>query len=190
MTPREQIIRTVAAMTDDECLAVFPQLRRWWLDVAIKPAQVPRQHAQSRQRRATDQITHREIVRYVVDSENRVKVARTYDAERTPEAMRWPVVIGVDIAAAMPETVQRERLTAMLDAARQTCLPQSWQFPSAIIAGETRITHVYATGRTGHMAVSIWMVPAVPVAAAPNGTTGACIVGFTVVAQQLASWLF
>jgi hypothetical protein len=104
--------------------------------------------------------------------------------------MRWPVVIGVDIAAAMPETVQRERLTAMLDAARQTCLPQSWQFPSAIIAGETRIAHVYATGRTGHMAVSIWMVPAVPVAAAPNGTTGACIVGFTVVAQQLASWLF
>jgi hypothetical protein len=42
MTPREQLTRTVAAMTDEECAVVFPQIRIFWLAiVASVPTRPP-----------------------------------------------------------------------------------------------------------------------------------------------------
>jgi hypothetical protein len=139
-----------------------------------------------------DRTTHSEIVRFVVDIDNRIRFVRTYDEARTPEPMRYPVAYGLDITTLMPEP-QRARMAEVLAHVRRTCEAQTWQFPSAVMEGEFRIAHVYATSQPGHMAVSVWMVPTVSTAddiEDQNGTTGACLVGTLAVAHQLAAWLF
>jgi hypothetical protein len=192
MTPREQIIRTVAAMTDEECIAVFPQLRRWWLDAAIPAQPLPARPVERRRRRVMDHTTHTEIVRFVVDINNRIRFVRTYDEARTPVPMRYPAAYGLDLTTLMPEP-QRARMAEVLAHVRRTCEAQTWQFPSAVIEGEFRIAHVYATSQPGHMAVSIWMVPAVlhEIAADERkSSVHGCVLGAAAIGQQLTDWLF
>jgi hypothetical protein len=163
--PSEIFKRTVASMTDEECAACLPRLRKWLADAQGALPIMGRQTALSwlptkeqPLRRVVDK-THHELMRCVVDEHNVVRFVRTVDAVRTPLKLQWPQAIGANLFDTIPAAVVPKWQDMVLKT-RWTQQAHTWQADSVLIPGEVRVTHTYPARLPDWIAVSVVMVEA------------------------------
>jgi hypothetical protein len=144
-------------MTDEECAAALPWLRRWL--AAREDDGMPHSVAVPL-RRGTD-VLGREIVSVVVDDDDRIRMCRVMDVARTPLSLRDGT--GHNLFDSMESVNQgkRDEIRNVVAHVRQTRSHVEVQVDSAWVPGERRLIRAHPGTRLGWVALSMLAIPVV-----------------------------
>lgn len=157
-TATELFHRTVASMSDDECAAALPHLKRW---LAVYHTPATRRFDQDDGHTAKPE-EGAEIVRFSVDTENCIRAARVTDPTRLPLGKRVNDLVDRDVTAL--GTVPAETLSTMVARCRDTGRLEWVCWDSVFYAGERRMAVAQPhTRRKGWLDVRIFFVNDTPV---------------------------
>jgi hypothetical protein len=141
-------------MTDDECAACLPWLRRW---LAAREDEAPHNVAVPL-RRGTD-VLGREIVSVVVDDYDLIRMCRVTDAARTPPSIRNGTGHNLFDSLESVHQGKRDEIRDVVAHVRQTRSQVAIEVDSAYVPGERRLIRAHPGTRPGWVALSMLAIP-------------------------------